>query len=52
MTAHQWLAKTMFAFVCLQIPADLRLLQARLPQAEYGDAEGKGEQIPARKSIN
>ncbi|KAL3139701.1 hypothetical protein ABBQ38_004011 [Trebouxia sp. C0009 RCD-2024] len=36
----------------IKIPADLRLLQARLPQAEYGDAEGKDEQISARKSFS
>ncbi|KAL3134399.1 hypothetical protein ABBQ38_006461 [Trebouxia sp. C0009 RCD-2024] len=35
----------------IKIPADLQLLQARLPQAEYGDAEGQGEQIQARKSL-
>ena len=35
---------------CLQIPADLRLLQARLPQATYDDAEGTGEQIQAHKA--
>ena len=36
--------------VCLQIPADLRLLQARLPQATYDDSKGKDDQIQAHKA--
>ena len=46
---EQWPVKLL---VWSQIPADLRLLQARLPQAEYGDAEGRSEQIQAHKSPN
>lgn len=34
--------------VPMQIPADLRLLQARLPQAVYDDSEG--DQIQAHKA--
>lgn len=34
----------------VQIPADLRLLQARLPQATYDDGTAKDDQIQARKA--